>query len=48
MRVFLAVLAVLIAGPSSAQTSNAPRTELDAFMEKVLARREHNKATLQQ
>jgi hypothetical protein len=51
MRFFLAVLAILVAAPASAQparTPNAPRTELDAFMEKVLARREQNRLTLQQ
>ena len=50
MRFFLAVVAILIAGPTSAQTpqtTSAPRTELDAFMERVLARREQNRLTLQ-
>jgi hypothetical protein len=47
MRVFVAVfLLFLVPGQSSAQNSDS-RSELDAFMEKVLARREQNRATLE-
>jgi hypothetical protein len=58
-RIFLAVLlAASPSGPLAAQApaapsttqakAPAPRTDLDAFMEKVLARREVNRATLNQ
>ena len=40
------VLLFLFPGPALAQTSDT-RSELDAFMEKVLAKREHNRATLE-
>jgi hypothetical protein len=44
----LAALAPLMAPSASAQESAAPRTELDGFMEQVLARRDDNWKKLQQ
>ena len=47
MMCFLAVLLfLLLPTPASSQPSE-PQSELDAFMEKVLAKREHNRATLE-
>jgi hypothetical protein len=48
MRLSLALCCLLLPQPALAQSSSAaPPTELDAFMEKVLAQREKNRITLQ-